>query len=111
MADHQGLIDTAKKNGHRVFKTKIAGMECIYRSLTRKEFRIGLFLANWDRYAGELGLKEEVEKKRKIERWGEAGKDDNVCGKIHKHINVIKQEILENKAEQLKREAHTTQIQ
>jgi hypothetical protein len=39
MADHQGLIDTAKKNGHRVFKTKIAGMECIYRSLTRKEFR------------------------------------------------------------------------
>ena len=68
-------------------------------------------MANWDRYAGELGLKEEVEKKRKIERWGEAGKDDNVCGKIHKHINVIKQEILENKAEQLKREAHTTQIQ
>jgi len=39
MADHQNLIDTAKKNGHRVFKTKVAGVECIYRSLTRKEFR------------------------------------------------------------------------
>jgi hypothetical protein len=39
MADTQQIVETAKKNGHRVFKAKVAGMECIYRSLTRKEFR------------------------------------------------------------------------
>lgn len=39
MSDTQQIIDTAKKAGHRVFKAKVAGIECIYRSLTRKEFR------------------------------------------------------------------------
>lgn len=39
MTDVKQIIDTAKKSGHRVFKAKIAGVECIYRSLTRKEFR------------------------------------------------------------------------
>lgn len=39
MSDTQQIIDTAKANGHRVFKAKVAGIECIYRSLTRKEFR------------------------------------------------------------------------
>jgi hypothetical protein len=39
MSDTQSIIDTAKANGHRVFKAKVAGIECIYRSLTRKEFR------------------------------------------------------------------------
>ena len=39
MADTNQIVETAKKNGHRVFKAKVAGIECIYRSLTRKEFR------------------------------------------------------------------------
>ncbi len=39
MADTNQIVETAKKNGHRVFKAKVAGVECIYRSLTRKEFR------------------------------------------------------------------------
>lgn len=39
MSDAEQIIDTAKKAGHRVFKAKVAGVECIYRSLTRKEFR------------------------------------------------------------------------
>ena len=39
MSDTQSIIDTAKASGHRVFKAKVAGIECIYRSLTRKEFR------------------------------------------------------------------------
>ena len=33
------LIAQVKKNGQRVFKAKIAGIECIYRSLGRKECR------------------------------------------------------------------------
>jgi hypothetical protein len=39
MADIQQVIDAAKKSGHRVFKAKVAGLDCVYRSLTRKEFR------------------------------------------------------------------------
>ena len=39
MADTNQIVETAKKNGHRVFKAKVAGADCIYRSLTRKEFR------------------------------------------------------------------------
>ena len=39
MSDKQQIIDTAKKNGHRVFSAKVAGTDCIYRSITRKEFR------------------------------------------------------------------------
>jgi Ca2+-binding EF-hand superfamily protein len=65
--------------------------------LTRNEFRSGLFLAFWDRYVGEISLKEEEEKIRKNERWGNSGKDDNICGNIHKHIQVIKKEISEAK--------------
>ena len=39
MKDLQPIIDAAKKSGHRVFKAKVAGTECVYRSLSRKEFR------------------------------------------------------------------------
>jgi len=78
--------------------------------LNRNEFRTGLFLAFWDRYAGELNLKEDVEVKRKVERWGDAGKKDNVCGSIHLHMNEIKKEIKEAKEQRMKREASGTVI-
>jgi Ca2+-binding EF-hand superfamily protein len=65
--------------------------------LTRNEFRTGLFLAFWDRYVGDVSLKEEEENIRKTERWGNSGKNDNICGNIHKHIQVIQKEISEFK--------------
>lgn len=70
--------------------------------LTRNEFRTGLFLAFWDRYVGDVDLLEEKETKRKEERWGNKGENDNICGNIHKHIDIIKQEIKEAKIAKLK---------
>jgi len=72
--------------------------------LTRNEFRTGLFLAFWDRFAGDISLKDDVENKRKTERWGNAGKNDNVCGNIHKHQQVIQKEIQEEKEHKMKME-------
>jgi len=37
--DLKNKITAAKKSGSRVFKAKVAGIECTYRSLNRKEFR------------------------------------------------------------------------
>jgi hypothetical protein len=75
--------------------------------LTRKEFREGLFLAYWDRYTTEKGLlNDEVEAKLKIERWGNGGKDDNVCGNIHKQMKIITKEVQEEKEEQMKGVKH-----
>lgn len=37
--DIQEIVSKAKAAGHKVFKTKVAGIECVYRSITRKEFR------------------------------------------------------------------------
>jgi hypothetical protein len=38
-ANIQKLVDQAKKAGHRVFSTSIAGKAYIYRSISRAEFR------------------------------------------------------------------------
>lgn len=65
--------------------------------LTRNEFRTGLLLAIWDRYAGDIGIKENEEKARKAARWANDGKSDNICGNIHNHIKSINKEILEQK--------------
>jgi len=70
--------------------------------VTRNEFRTGLFLAYWDRYIGETDLLIEQENKRKDERWGNKGQNDNVCGNIHKHIATIKKEIQEAQVAKLK---------
>lgn len=35
----EARIQQIKNQGLRVFKAKIAGVECVYRSLSRKEFR------------------------------------------------------------------------
>ena len=72
--------------------------------LTRNEFRTGLFVAVWDRFAGDITLKNEEESKRKIARWGNGGKDDNVCGNIHKSQKVIETEIQEEKEKKMKLE-------
>lgn len=37
--DIQETIAVAKKNGCRVFQAKVSGIDTIYRSITRKEFR------------------------------------------------------------------------
>lgn len=78
--------------------------------LSRDEFRTGLFMAYWDRYAGPLGLNEAEESKRKTERWGDAGKHDNICGNIHKQVKVIEKEIKEEKEKQRQRAAKGVQL-
>lgn len=78
--------------------------------VTRNEFRTALFLAFWDRYAGENGLKQDEEDKRKAERWGKEGNNDNICGHIHDQMKVIQSEIKQGKLEMMKRESAMTKL-
>lgn len=50
--------------------------------VTRKEFKLGVLIALWDRYTTELGFDENIEKTRKEERWGGNGEKDSICDKI-----------------------------
>lgn len=50
--------------------------------VNRKEFRLYVLIAFWDRYASPMGVDEAKEKVRKEKRWGANGEKDNVCDKI-----------------------------
>lgn len=78
--------------------------------LTRNEFRTGLFLSFWDRYVGDIALKEEEEKERKVNRWGNGGKSDNICGNIHKQIKGIAKEVADYEYNKLNEERGTTNV-
>jgi Ca2+-binding EF-hand superfamily protein len=60
----------------------LKGHKKILGYITRKEFRLAILTAFWDRYATRTGVDENAEKKRKEKRWGNNGQTDNVCMKI-----------------------------
>jgi len=50
--------------------------------ISRKEFRMALLIAFWDRYTTPMGIDEEGENKRRQKRWGDNGEKDNICERI-----------------------------
>ena len=56
--------------------------------VNRKEFRLNVLIAFWDRYSSPMGVDEDKEKLRKEKRWGANGEKDNVCEKIGELIKL-----------------------
>ena len=56
--------------------------------VNRKEFKLNVLIAFWDRYATPMGIDEAKEKLRKEKRWGANGEKDNVCEKIGELVQI-----------------------
>lgn len=56
--------------------------------VNRKEFKLGVLISFWDRYATPMGLDENKEKIRKQKRWGLNAEKDETCEKIGELIKL-----------------------
>lgn len=56
--------------------------------VNKKEFRLNILIAFWDRYTTPMGVEEAKEKLRKEKRWGPNGEKDSACEKIGELIKL-----------------------
>ncbi len=64
----------------------LKGNRKILGYINRKEFRLNVLMAFWDRYASPMGVDEAKENLMKEKRWGANRENDNVCEKIEQLI-------------------------